>query len=108
MGSRPLRRLDQPRSVRVVVGPSGLPHAVELNGVRRHVIVIRDEWLVQDRWWTDEPVDRQYFELVIEPGRVLVVFLDTRSRQWFAHTPAPAAQRPSPPRTRSSRRPPGP
>ena len=93
MGSRPVRRLDQPRTLGVVTGPNGLPHAVRLDGKRRAVVAIRDHWLVQDRWWTDSPVDRHYFELVIEPGRVIVVFHDVRAGQWHTHTPPNMAVR---------------
>ena len=35
---------------------------------------VRDDWLVQDLWWTDRPVDRHYFELVLDPGRVMVAY----------------------------------
>ncbi len=85
MGSRPLRRLDQPRPLTVVVSPGGLPHALTVRGRRRPVIAIRDDWLVQDRWWTDAPVDRHYHELVIEPGRLIIVFQDLHSGGWFTH-----------------------
>jgi hypothetical protein len=64
-----------------------------LDGKRRAVVAIRDDWLVQDRWWTDSPVDRHYFELVIEPGRVIVVFHDVRAAEWHTHTPANMAGR---------------
>jgi hypothetical protein len=71
--------------VRVTVAPSGLPHAVVLDGRRRAVAEVREDWLVQDRWWTDEPVDRHYFDLLLEPGRLLVVFQEARTGGWFAH-----------------------
>lgn len=93
MGSRPLRRLDQPRPLRVITGPNGLPHALVLDGRRRPVVDVRDDWLVQDRWWTATPVDRHYFELVIEPGRVVVTFLDARTGEWFAHVTAERPKR---------------
>lgn len=96
MGSRPVRRLDQPRTLGVVTGPTGLPHAVLLDGKRRHVMAIRDEWLVQDRWWTDAPIDRRYFELVIEPGRVIVIFHDARIDEWRTHAASRTASRPAP------------
>ena len=85
MGARSLRRLDQPRPLRVITGPAGLPHAIVVDGRRREVTAIREDWLVQDRWWTDEPVDRHYYELVVEPGKVVVTFHDTRSGDWYAH-----------------------
>ncbi len=69
----------------MITGPSGLPHAIVADGKRREVTAIREDWLVQDRWWTDEPVDRHYFELIVEPGTVLITFRDTRTGDWFAH-----------------------
>jgi hypothetical protein len=69
----------------VICGPGGVPHAVEVRGRRRVVTAVRDEWLVQDRWWTDRPVERHYFELVVEPGRVTTVFRDLRSGEWSAY-----------------------
>ena len=85
MGSRSLRRLDQPRPIAVVVSPTGLPHAIALRGRRRPVVAVRDDWLVQDRWWTDTPVDRHYYELVVDPGHHIVIFLDIREGTWFTH-----------------------
>ena len=80
-----IRALGTPRAMRVIVGNGGLPHATVIDGRRRLVIAIREDWLVQDRWWTDQPVDRHYFDLVVEPGRRLVVFHDERRRGWFTH-----------------------
>jgi hypothetical protein len=47
------------------------------------VDVTREEWRVADRWWTEEPVERRYFEVVLESGRNVVVFHDERSGRWF-------------------------
>jgi hypothetical protein len=63
---------------------------VIIDGRRRLVVAVREDWLVQDRWWTAEPVDRHYFELIVEPGRRLVVFHDERSREWLTHESAQA------------------
>ena len=72
-------RLDDGAVIRV--GRTCLVAFSEASKSRR----VRDEWLVQDRWWTDRPVDRHYFELVLDPGRVAVVFRDVRAGGWFAH-----------------------
>ena len=78
----------------MIPGPTGIPHVVIVGGRRRSVTAIREDWLVQDRWWTDEPVDRHYYELVIEPGRVIVTFRDTRTGVWYAHgQPGPSIRR---------------
>jgi len=39
----------------------GLPAAVGQVGVFQ----VREEWRVVDRWWTDAPVRRRYFDLVL-------------------------------------------
>ncbi len=41
---------------------------------------LRESWLVEDRWWTAEPLRRRYWELVGERGRNMVVFHDLCSR----------------------------
>lgn len=80
-----LRVVGAPRPVAVEAAPGAAPRAVVLGGRRRPVAAVRDEWLVQDRWWTDRPVNRHYYELVLDPGRVAVVFHDVRAGEWFAH-----------------------
>ena len=85
MGTGPLRHLAVPRPARVICTPAGMPHAIEIMGRRRGVVDIRDEWIVQDRWWTDQPVERHFFELVVEPGRVVTVFRDLRDHEWYAY-----------------------
>lgn len=84
MGTRTLRGLAAAHPVRVVPSPGGMPHAVMQDGRRRLVVAVRDSWRVQDRWWTDEPVDRSYFDVVLEPGRPALIFRET-SGEWFMH-----------------------
>ena len=55
---------------------------VEVN--RRPVAVVREEWRVVDRWWTDEPVSRHYFEVVLGSGENVVVFRDQERGGWFS------------------------
>lgn len=79
-----LRAVSTPRPVRVESDRGGVPVAVTLGGRRRDVVAVRDDWLVQDLWWTDRPVDRHYFELVLDPGRVMVAYRESAGA-WFAH-----------------------
>jgi len=58
---------------------------VEVNG--EAVESLRESWLVEDRWWTAEPLRRRYWELVGERGRNLVVFHDLSSGRWFLQGP---------------------
>jgi len=50
---------------------------------REHVQLVREEWRVVDRWWTEEPVDRRYFEVVLESGRNVCVYRDGERQCWF-------------------------
>jgi len=73
------RRLALPRAARVRAAPGGQPLAVD----GRVIAHVRESWLVEDRWWTAEPLRRRYWELVGVRGRNIVVFHDLRSRRWF-------------------------
>ena len=72
-------RLNTPRPALVEQAVSGEPRLVD----RELVTVVREEWRVVDRWWTDEPVDRRYFEVVHESGRNVCVYHDGESHCWF-------------------------
>jgi hypothetical protein len=75
----PPRRLYAPRPARVRAGDDGVPLAVGSTAVES----VREEWLVEDRWWTAQPLRRRYFELVLSDGRDVVVFLAEDSATWF-------------------------
>jgi hypothetical protein len=51
---------------------------------RQGVALVREEWRVVDRWWTEEPVGRRYFEVVLESGENTVVFHDEEHASWFS------------------------
>jgi hypothetical protein len=76
--SRAARRLNEPRLARVEAAES-VPVAVG----RVRVASVREEWLVADRWWTEEPLRRRYFDLVLETGEDVVVFHDEERGGWF-------------------------
>jgi hypothetical protein len=73
-----IRRLYTPQRVRVEVGAEGMPTAVE--GVE--VVAVREEWVVEDRWWTPRRMCRHYFELVLLDGCNTVVFRASNKR-WY-------------------------
>jgi hypothetical protein len=67
-----------PRRAAVRAGPGGRPCA--LAGVA--VEAVREEWLIEDRWWTPSPLRRHYFELVLADGRNVTVFRSGSGR-WY-------------------------
>jgi hypothetical protein len=73
------RRLALPRPARVRATPSGQPLSIDGQPVAH----VRESWLLEDRWWTDQPLRRRYWELVSESGRNLIVFHDLAGGHWF-------------------------
>jgi hypothetical protein len=76
--ARAARRLNEPR-----------PAIVELAGEepttvdRVRVELVRDEWRLHERWWTESPLRRRYFEVVLVTGENAAVFLDETSGRWY-------------------------
>jgi hypothetical protein len=75
-----LGRLNAPRPALVETGFGGTPRLVN----RQLVGLVREEWRVVDRWWTDDPVDRRYFEVVLESGQNVCVYRDQEANCWFS------------------------
>ena len=72
-------RLNAPRPALVEETGAGTPRVVN----RQAVELVREEWRVVDRWWTEEPVSRRYFDVVLESGENAVVYHDGDSGSWF-------------------------
>jgi hypothetical protein len=73
------RRLYRPRAATVEAADDGVPVRVG----RAQVDTVREEWLVEDRWWTARPLRRRYFELTMANGANAVVFRDLESGRWY-------------------------
>ena len=76
---RVVASFNAPRAAGVEADANGRPLGVN----HRAVALVREEWRVVDRWWTEEPVVRGYFELVLESGENTVVFHDGASGGWY-------------------------
>jgi hypothetical protein len=72
------KTLHAHRPARVRWG-QGLPAEVDGEAVE----ALRESWLVEDRWWSAEPLRRRYWELMGAHGRNLVVFHDLCGGGWF-------------------------
>ena len=73
------RRLGLPVAVRVRTAEGGRPEAIDGDGVE----AVRESWLVEDRWWTEDPLRRRYWEVVTAGGRDVVVFRDLEAGTWW-------------------------
>ena len=61
-------------------GAGGRPLAVDGHDVD----AVRESWLIEDRWWTEAPLRRRYWEVVTADGRDLVLFRDLgRGGTWY-------------------------
>jgi hypothetical protein len=78
MGTAP-RRLAVPQRSSVAVDAEGQPCAVD--GSR--IDGIRETWLLEDRWWTEQPLRRRYWEVVTVAGKNEVVFHDLVTGKWW-------------------------
>jgi CO dehydrogenase/acetyl-CoA synthase delta subunit len=75
------RRIAEPQRAAVRADDAGTPRQVD----GRTVDAVRESWLVEDRWWTDDPLRRRYWEIVTICGRNVVVFRDLvePERGWY-------------------------
>lgn len=73
------RRLGAPKPTSVLPGDGGSPRVV----AGAQVDTVREEWVVEDRWWTARPLRRRYFEVVLIDGRNVVLFRDLVGGGWF-------------------------
>jgi hypothetical protein len=73
------KRLAVPCRVTVQADAGGRPRVI--NGCQ--VDAVRESWLIEDRWWTERPLRRRYWEVVTTGGRNEVVFHDLLSGRWW-------------------------
>jgi len=73
------RRIGEPQAAAVCADEAGRPVTVE----GEHVDAVRESWLVEDRWWSERPLRRRYWEVVTTRGRNLVVFHELVDRRWY-------------------------
>ncbi len=73
------RRVSEPLPARVRADSGGRP--LEVDG--EDVDAVRESWLVEDRWWTERPLRRRYWEVVTGGGRNVVVFRDLVAQGWY-------------------------
>jgi hypothetical protein len=74
-----LRRLYAPQRAEIEVEATGAPCAVD----GTVVAAVREEWVVDDRWWTPKELHRHYFELALVDGRSTVVFRCEVTGRWY-------------------------
>lgn len=81
---RRLKPLGAPRRVQVVTDPSGAPLRVSPGRSWRSVLSVRERWRIDDEWWR-QTLSREYFEVVLQDGRIVELYRDLEKDTWYAH-----------------------
>ncbi len=81
-GSDPGSTTARPVELRPLVG-AGEEGARRLE-IRGSVRVAAGPWAVEDGWWTDDPADREYWDVELFGGSVYRLFRNRTSGDWFA------------------------
>jgi len=48
----------------------------------RVVASVQDRWRVDDEWWREQAVSREYYRLRLEGDRVVTVYRDLQGGAW--------------------------
>jgi len=78
-----LKPLHCPRRLNVEADGTDRPIAVRLGGRQIAVESVVETWRIDDEWWRDKPVSRNYCRVVLEDGRVMDVYRDLASGKWW-------------------------
>ena len=60
---------------------AGLP-----DGPTARIESVNETWRIDDEWWR-QMISRQYFEVMMEGGKRVVLFQDLINGKWFAQLP---------------------
>ncbi len=77
-----LRPLNAPIPLTVTSTSTGVPHALTINQQQHEVARIQDTWIIEDEWWRD-PINRQYYSLLLTDGTRRTVFHDRLADTWY-------------------------
>lgn len=82
-GAGALQAVNKPVAIKVQANEAGMPMAIRV-GHRWHAVVeYEDRWRIDDEWWRERPVHRDYYDLLLEDGVTLTVFRDCLTQSWY-------------------------
>lgn len=74
--------MKSPSPIRVHTDEEGSPAILHQKRKKLRVVAVRERWRIDDEWWRD-PISREYFALVLEDGRPLILFRDLVTGGWY-------------------------
>ena len=82
-----LRAVNEPAPVTVEVDEFGLPAtAGRPDGQTARIESVNETWRIEDEWWR-RTISREYFEVLMEGGKRIVLFQNLLNGEWFAQLP---------------------
>ena len=83
-----LRAVNEPRAVTVEIDGAGLPTTVRWadGPMGCRVECVNEIWRIDDEWWRKQ-ISRLYFEVMLDGGKRIVLFIDLIVDEWFMQQP---------------------
>jgi hypothetical protein len=80
-----LRPLNAPSPLRVDLDGDGRVVAIWRQGrlAPRKIAAVQDRWRIDDEWWREHAIVREYYELLLDDGTLLVAYHDLLQDAWF-------------------------
>jgi len=82
-GTGRIRPLNGPEPVTVEADEDGRPRRVRLGRIWTPVLAVYDRWRLDDEWWRDRPVRREYWRLALAGGREATIYHDIVLDRWM-------------------------
>lgn len=79
---RLLRALHRPRAMKAETAEDGTLIALTL-GRRVAVEETLETWRIDDEWWREGRISREYRRVLLEDGRTVDVYRDLATGRWF-------------------------
>lgn len=68
--------------LKVDTDPFGRPMHLLWLGSQHQVTKIINRWILDDLWWVKR-IWRDYYEVITDTGKLLVIFQDVTSQEWY-------------------------
>ena len=82
LDTRRIRRLNVPAAFEVEADVEGMPERICLHGIWQEVILVRRPWRIDQNWWREDQIRRDYFRVAPEEGPPLTIYHDLVSGKW--------------------------
>ena len=51
--------------------------------IRGDIAVASGPWKLEESWWTQNPLERDYWDVEMKSGDLLRIYQDQKTREWF-------------------------